>query len=69
MPDPSVAAHIETVALALRSYFLSPASETQLITPDEVHGAFMGFKISKALSPKGIKNRVSKHFPGERFPS
>jgi len=34
--DPSVPAFIETFDVALGSYFLSPASEPQLTTPDEV---------------------------------
>ena len=46
--DPSVPAVIETVDVALRSYFLSPASEPQLTTPDEVQEATRGLKFSKA---------------------
>jgi hypothetical protein len=34
--DPSFPAAIETVDVALRSYFLTPASEPKLTNPDEV---------------------------------
>ena len=61
--DPSVPAVIETVDVALRSYFFSPASEPQLTTPDEVHGATRRLKVSKAPGPKGIPNRELKHLP------
>jgi hypothetical protein len=37
--DPSVPAVIEMVDVALRSYFLTPASEPKLTTPDEVQGS------------------------------
>ena len=53
MTDPSIPAVIETVAVALRSYFLSPASEPQLNTPDEVHEAIRGLNVSKAPGPNG----------------
>jgi len=59
--DPSVPAVIETVDVALRSYFLSPASEPQLTTPDEVHEAIRGLNVSKAPGPYGIPNRGLKH--------
>ena len=45
--DPSVLAVIETVDVSVRSYFLSPASEPQLPTPDELHEAIRGLKVSK----------------------
>jgi hypothetical protein len=61
--DPSVPAVIETVDVALRSYFLSPASEPQLTTPDKVHEAIRGLKISKAPGPNSIPNRALKHLP------
>jgi len=61
--DPSVPAVIETVDVALRSYFLSPASEPQLTTPDEVHEDIRGLKVSKVSSPNGIPNRALKHLP------
>jgi len=61
--DPSVSAVIETVEVALRSYFIRPASEPQLITPDEVHEAIRGLKDSMVLGPNGIPNRALKHLP------
>jgi hypothetical protein len=39
MTDPSVSAVIEMVDVALRSFFLTPASELKLTTPDEVQEA------------------------------
>jgi hypothetical protein len=54
---------IETVDVALRSYFLSPASQPQLTTPDEVHEAIRGLKVSKAPGPNVITNRALKHLP------
>jgi len=61
--DPSFPAVIETVEVALRYYFLSPASEPQLTTPDEVHEAIRGLKVSKAPGPNVLPNRVLKHLP------
>jgi len=61
--DPSVPAVIETVDVALRSYLLSPASEPQLTTPDEVHEAIKGFKVGKAPGPNGIPNSALKDLP------
>jgi len=61
--DPSVPAVIEVVDVALRSYFLSPASEPQLTTADDFHEAIRGLKLSKALGPNGIPNRAIKHLP------
>ena len=49
-----VPAVIEMVDVALRVYFLSPASEPQLTTPDEVHEAIRVLKISKTPGPNGI---------------
>ena len=49
--------------VALRSYFLSPASETQLTTPDKVHETTRDLKVSKASGPNGILNRALKHLP------
>jgi len=59
--DPSVRAVIEKVDLALRSYFLSPASEPQLTTPFEVQEAMSGLKFSKSQGPNGIQYRALKH--------
>jgi hypothetical protein len=61
--DPSAAVVIEMVDVALRSYFLTPASEPKLTNPDEVHEAIKGLKVRKALGPNGIPNRALKHFP------
>jgi len=60
---PSVPAIIEMVDVALRSYFLTPASEPKLTDPDEVQEAIMGLKVSKASGPNGIPNRALKHLP------
>jgi len=65
--DPSVLEFIDTVNVALRSYFLSSASEPQLTTPDEVHEAIRGLKISKAPGPNGIPNTALKHLPNRAF--
>jgi len=61
--DPSVPAVIEMVEVAQRSYFLGPASEPLLTTPDEVHEAIRGLKVSKAPGPNGLRNRALKHLP------
>jgi hypothetical protein len=61
--DPSVPAVIKTADVELRSYFLSPASEPQLTTPDEVHETIWGPKVSKAPGPNGIPNWALKHLP------
>ena len=45
--DRTVPAVIVMVDVALRSYFLSLASEPQLTTPHEVHEAIKGLKLSK----------------------
>ena len=49
--------------VALRSYVLSPVSEPQMTTPDEVHEAIKGIKLSKFPGPNGIPNRALKHLP------
>ena len=49
------------VAVALRTYFLTPASEHNLTNPDEVHDAMSGLKFSKAPRPNRLKNRALKH--------
>ena len=59
--DLSVTADIEIVDMALMSYFLNPASEPHLNTPDEVHGANRGLKVSKTPGPNGVPNRALKH--------
>jgi hypothetical protein len=63
VPDPSVPAVIEMVDVALRSYFMTPASEPKLTTPDEFQEAIRGLKVSKAPGPNGIPNRALKHLP------
>jgi len=55
--DLSVPAVIEIVDVALRSYFLTTASELKLTNPDEVHEAIRG----RAPGPNGIPNRALKH--------
>jgi hypothetical protein len=62
LTDPSVPAVIQ-VDVALRSYFLTTASEPKLTNPDEVHEAISGLKVSKAPSPNDITNRALKHLP------
>jgi len=61
--DLSVPAVIDMVDVALRSYFMTPASEPKLINPDEVQEAIRGLKVSKAPGPNGIPNRALKHPP------
>ena len=63
MTDPSVPAVIETVDVALRSNFLTPASEPKLTNAEEVHEAIKGLKVIKAPGPNGIPNRALKHLP------
>jgi hypothetical protein len=62
MTVPSVSV-VEMVDVALRSYFLTPASEPKLTDPDEVQEAIRGIKIGKTLGPNGIPNRALKHLP------
>jgi len=38
---------IEIFDVVLRSYFLTPASESKLTNPDEVHEAMWGLKVSR----------------------
>ena len=61
--NPSVPAVIEMVDVALRSYFLTPASEPKLTAPDYVQEAIWGLKVSKAPGPNGIPNRALKRHP------
>jgi hypothetical protein len=61
--DPSIPAVIETVEVALKSYFQAPASEPILTNPDEVHEAIRGLKVGKAPGPNGMPNRALKHLP------
>jgi hypothetical protein len=61
--DLSVPAVIEMVYVALRSYFMTPASESKLTNPEVVQEAIRGLKVSKAPGPNGIPNRALKHLP------
>jgi hypothetical protein len=61
--DTSVPADIETVEVALKSYFQAPASKPKLTDSDEVHEAIRGLKFGKAPGPNGIPNRALKHLP------
>jgi hypothetical protein len=58
-----VEAVIEMVDVALRSYFLTLASEPKLTNPDEVQEAIRGIKVGKTPGPNGILNRALKHLP------
>jgi hypothetical protein len=49
--------------VALRSYFLTPASEPKLNTPKEVQEAIGGLKVSKSPGTNDIPNRALKHLP------
>jgi hypothetical protein len=60
---PSVLEVTEMVDMALRSYFLIPASEPKLTNPDEVLKAISGLKVGRAPGPNGILNRALKHLP------
>jgi hypothetical protein len=61
--DLSVPAVTEMVDVALRSYYMNPASEPKLTNPEEVQEAVRGLKVSKAPGPNGIPNRALKHLP------
>jgi hypothetical protein len=54
---------IEIAGVALRSYFLNPASEPRLTNPDEVREAIRGLEVRKAPGPNGIPKRALKHLP------
>ena len=49
--------------MALRSCFLTPASELNFTKPEEVQEAIICLKFSKALGPNGIRNRALKYLP------
>jgi hypothetical protein len=61
--NPSDTAVIAIVDGALRSYFMSPASDTKLTNPDEVQDVIRVLKFSKAPGPNGLPNRALKHIP------
>ena len=60
---PSVQKVFEAVDVALRSYFMTPASESKISNPEEVQDAIRGLKVSKAPGPNGIPNKAWKHLP------
>ena len=49
--------------MALRSYFLTSATETELTKPDEVQEAIRFLKVNKASGPNVIPNRALNHLP------
>jgi len=61
--DPSVPIEIEMIDVALRSYFMTPASEPKLTNPEEVQKAISVLKFSKAPDLNGIRKRAMGHFP------
>jgi len=61
--DPSVPAIIEIVDVAMKSYFLTPSSETKLTNPEEVQEAMRVLKFSNVPDPNGIPNRALNHLP------
>jgi len=52
--DSSAPADIEMADVALRSYFMTPASEAKLTNPREVQEGIKSLKVSKAQGPNGI---------------
>jgi len=63
MTFPSVPAVSEMVDVALKSYFLTPASEPNLTNHDEVQEAIKSIMVGKTPGPNGIPNRALKHLP------
>ena len=59
----SVPAVIEMVDVALRSYFLTHASERKLTNPDEVQEAISGLKVGKYPGPTRIPMRTLRRLP------
>jgi hypothetical protein len=59
MTDPSVPAVIDKADVALRSYFLTPASEPRLTKPDEVQGS----QGQQGSGPERYPEGVLKHLP------
>jgi hypothetical protein len=67
--DPSSSTVIQMVDVALRFYFLTPASEFKLTNPEDVHEDIKVLVVSKAPGPNGIPKRTLKHLPREWYPS
>jgi len=61
--DLSVPAVIDIFNVALRSYFLTPASETNWTNPDEVEEAIWGIYVRNVSGPNGISNMALKYLP------
>jgi hypothetical protein len=66
--DPSVPAVIETVDVALKTYFQAPASEPKLTNPDEVDDTIKGLKVGKAPGPNGIPKSLEASSPASGIP-
>jgi hypothetical protein len=49
------------VDVALKSYFITSASEHKLPNPDEFQEVISGLKFRKDPGPNGIPNRALKH--------
>jgi hypothetical protein len=61
--DATVPAVIETVDLALKSYFTTPASKPRLTTPDEVQEAIRILEFGNAPGTNRIPKRALRHLP------
>ena len=61
--DPSVPAFIEMVDVALRSYFMIPATEPNLTNPAEVQEVNSCLRYNKVPDPNGIPYKALKHLP------
>jgi hypothetical protein len=69
MTDPSVPAVIEMAEVALRSYFLTPASEHKLTIPDEVQETMRGLKVGKGSGLKRYTEQgIEASFPASGIP-
>ena len=63
MTDPSFPAVIEMVDVALKSYFMTPTSETKFTNTEEVQEAIRVLRVSKAPGSNGIPIRALKQLP------
>jgi hypothetical protein len=61
--DPSIAAVIERGDLALRSHFMTPASETKLNNTEVFQEVIGVLKVRKAPGQNGIRKTALKHLP------